>query len=358
MTMSSPGDRPALDDAAARILAAVGALVSEPVQTAASIAGGGNNAVWRVTTATRVLIAKSYACADGDQRDRLGTEFGMLSFLWNNDIRAIPRPIACDPTTKVALYEYLDGAKPVADELTPEDVCELAKFLSELWLLRDREGATNLPAASERCHRLSDYIAMIDRRRSRLQAAIETTDDAIARDAKHFLLGEFDTLFAQRRRSLEQRADFQQSRTLFELTLSPSDQGFHNALRTPHGWKFIDFEYSGWDDPAKMLADTLHQPGVPIPSSLHEAFLNQAFHGFATADWLPLRFQLVEPLVCLNWVLILLNEFIPEVQRRRTLAGKSNDWDAVRATQLGRAQGKLRQSAATESSTVKETCYG
>ena len=35
-------------------------------------------------------------------------------------------------------------------------------------------------------------------------------------------------------------------------TLSPSDFGFHNALRTPAGTMvFLDFEYFGWDDPAK-----------------------------------------------------------------------------------------------------------
>ena len=34
--------------------------------------------------------------------------------------------------------------------------------------------------------------------------------------------------------------------------LSPSDFGFHNALLEATGkLRFVDFEYAGWDDPAK-----------------------------------------------------------------------------------------------------------
>src|SRR5260370_15342476 len=46
--------------------------------------------------------------------------------------------------------------------------------------------------------------------------------------------------------------------------LSPSDFGFHNALRTGDGCtRFFDFEYAGWDDPARMVCDFFCQPAVP-----------------------------------------------------------------------------------------------
>ena len=40
-----------------------------------------------------------------------------------------------------------------------------------------------------------------------------------------------------------------------DLQISPSDFGFHNALRTNTGPVFFDFEFSGWDDPAKTIID-------------------------------------------------------------------------------------------------------
>ena len=38
--------------------------------------------------------------------------------------------------------------------------------------------------------------------------------------------------------------------------LSPSDFGFHNVIvEKDKILRFIDFEYAGWDDPAKMVSD-------------------------------------------------------------------------------------------------------
>ena len=49
-------------------------------------------------------------------------------------------------------------------------------------------------------------------------------------------------------------------------TLSPSDFGFHNTLRRPDGeLAFLDFEYFGWDDPAKTITDFLLHPGMQLP---------------------------------------------------------------------------------------------
>ena len=48
-----------------------------------------------------------------------------------------------------------------------------------------------------------------------------------------------------------------------QRTLSPSDFGFHNALRRPDGRVvFLDLEYFGWDDPAKMISDFLLHPAL------------------------------------------------------------------------------------------------
>ena len=43
------------------------------------------------------------------------------------------------------------------------------------------------------------------------------------------------------------------------------------------------------------------------------------------------------PLFGLRWVLILLNEFIPERWQRRVLAGASESWTDAKATQLALA---------------------
>src|SRR6185503_11886129 len=46
--------------------------------------------------------------------------------------------------------------------------------------------------------------------------------------------------------------------------LSPSDFGYHNAvLADDETVRFFDFEYAGWDDPAKLVCDFFNQVEVP-----------------------------------------------------------------------------------------------
>ena len=48
-------------------------------------------------------------------------------------------------------------------------------------------------------------------------------------------------------------------------SLSPSDFGFHNALLEADGrLTFVDFEYFGWDDPVKIVADVMLHPGMGL----------------------------------------------------------------------------------------------
>lgn len=53
------------------------------------------------------------------------------------------------------------------------------------------------------------------------------------------------------------------------LIISPSDFGFHNIIISNGKIYFIDFEFSGWDDPAKLYCDFILQPRVRIPKFLH-----------------------------------------------------------------------------------------
>ena len=103
--------------------------------------------------------------------------------------------------------------------------------------------------------------------------------------------------------------------------ISPSDFGFHNALVQPDGKLFfIDFEYAGWDDPAKTLCDFYCQPELPVPRSTWNQFAD-AMAGLA-ADAILERQRQEElfPLYQVKWCCILLNEFTVDAARRREFA--------------------------------------
>ncbi len=94
-------------------------------------------------------------------------------------------------------------------------------------------------------------------------------------------------------------------------TLSPSDFGFHNALRRPDGTLvFIDFEYFGWDDPAKTVADFFLQPAVPLPERLRRPFYRRLCDVYRPAADLGRRLPPIYALLSLKWCLIVLNPFL------------------------------------------------
>ncbi|HEY6000796.1 MAG TPA: aminoglycoside phosphotransferase family protein, partial [bacterium] len=120
-----------------------------------------------------------------------------------------------------------------------------------------------------------------------------------------------------------------------ERTLSPSDAGFHNTLLRQDGeLVFLDFEYFGWDDPAKLVADFFLQPQAPLAPPLRPGFLARLEPGFGGRPGFRARLALLYPLLALKWCLIMLNVYL-----RPALPGR----EAVenREGQLARASAAL-----------------
>ena len=121
-------------------------------------------------------------------------------------------------------------------------------------------------------------------------------------------------------------------------SLVPSDFGFHNSLRRKDGsLAFVDFEYFGWDDPVKLSADILLHPGRTLAAPQRQRFRRAACELYGADPSFAERLDAYLPLYGLRWVLILLNEFIPERWQRRVLAGASESWAEAKATQLALA---------------------
>jgi hypothetical protein len=118
--------------------------------------------------------------------------------------------------------------------------------------------------------------------------------------------------------------------------LSPSDFGFHNALVAADGaLVFHDFEYAGWDDPAKLVCDFFCQVEVPVPIDQWEGFSA----GVIAALGLPAaeqgRMALLLPVYRIKWCCIVLNEFLPAAAQRRAFA--NGDGEDRRRAQLEKA---------------------
>ena len=105
-----------------------------------------------------------------------------------------------------------------------------------------------------------------------------------ARRRAAFIEHELAPMWQQTAAQVEQRAAELGLPLLAEIPLedrclSPSDFGFHNALQSAARLSFIDFEYAGWDDPAKLVCDFFCQPAVPVPQEYWQTVVTVARDG-------------------------------------------------------------------------------
>jgi len=306
------------------------------VDSVVRLQGGANNLVFRAATAADDVVVKAYFHDVDDPRDRLHTEYNMLRFLWSHDLRCVPEPIAVDWNHRIALYRYVEGQRPKPEDLDRGAVVALADLLLAMWRLRKEAGATDLPQASEACPALSDYARAAWHRLGQLLSHLHG-GRGIDKDASTFVRGELQPRLERIEEALVEWQAGRQDRESYGLTLSPSDHGFHNALKTADGsWFFFDFEYSGWDDPAKMLADALLQPEVRLPAALHRPFLEYVLA--ESAEGVEPRLRKVLPAVHLKWCLTMLNVFLPAAQRRREFALSGLDLEKLKTVQLAKAR--------------------
>jgi hypothetical protein len=313
-----------------------GALIGGPVQVNRFFGNGRNSRIWRVRSGDRMFALKQYPSGRDDPRDRLAIEIGALRLMEDCHIEAVPRVLGIDRERGYALLSWIDGSD--VNEIADRDIDAAIDFLSAIHELGATPWGAEQPLASEACLSGAEIERQIEARLDRLErlnregALIEFIENSLrpklvqtVQKAHATVAGaglDFNTELPQEWRSLV-----------------PADFGFHNCLRRSDGsLAFLDFEYFGWDDPVKLTADILLHPGKPLRPMQRKRFWQAALCLYSSDPGFTDRLRAYLPLFGLRWVLILLNEFIPERWQRRVLAGDPASWDEAKARQLSRAR--------------------
>lgn len=332
-------------DEAGRIAAS---LLGESVVSLTRIGGGRNSQVYRVDLAgARCVVLKRYFRHNRDNRDRRLTESVALRFLHEQGMTCVPRLLVSDAARQASVLEFLEGVPVVPAQASRADLECLATFLVLLHRLTGVAAASSLPVASEAVFTLTELLETITLRLNRLRHVERKTP--IQRELDRFLTEDFEpTLEEVSAWATEQLGRHGCGSELLPIaarTLSPSDFGFHNALRRADGGLvFVDFEYFGWDDPAKTMSDFLLHPGMALSVEQRGWFLQRLLAGLGRSHALVPRLRVACVLYGLKWVMILLNEFVPEHLSRRLFADPSLRADEVQRLQLGKARDMLARS--------------
>ncbi len=300
-----------------------GRLLSMPIISLERIGGGLNSRVYLlITKDASKYVLKFYYRDNLSKRDRLKAEFLSLRFLWQNGVRCVPEPIAVNENKGCAIYRFIAGEKISPQKIVTRDIESAVEFFKELKNLKTA-GKLFSPASEaffSVCH-VYENIQMRINRLMGIERGGEEHDSLRNYLANDFIpFWESLTHWAKNKLS-DLGLSFVDSINKNDRTLSPSDFGFHNALRNKEGQIiFIDFEHFGWDDPAKIISDFLLHPAMSLDESLKQQFVTGILTLFKESTQLKHRVQILYPIFGLKWCLILLNEFIPADFRRRDFA--------------------------------------
>lgn len=312
------------------VLPLVEAMLNAPVDSIAPCVTGGNNRVFRVTSGKKSYLAKWYFGSAHDTRARLENEWLFLEYATSIHLPNVPYPVAKDAVANMAIYSFLEGHRP--DLITEDMVGQASQWIIKLNHQLDNPRARALHAASESCFSANAHIELLRNRLLRLKNYVNT-HAAFAQ-----MLAQMETLSLRYQEQLLRGYEAlglapQDPLPDEERCLSPSDFGFHNTLVSANGHvQFIDFEYAGWDDPAKMICDFFLHPGVPVNARWAPIFIEQLKPMRVDFDRMIARARLLYPWLGLRWCCIVLNVFVPEWAARRQFADPT--WNAAIAQDL------------------------
>jgi hypothetical protein len=299
------------------------------------IYGGGNNKVVSVQTKAGKYLVKTYYSHPSDTRNRLAAEYSFLSYAINIGLGCVPKPIFCDQKSNIGLYEFVEGRKLESFELTRQHIIEAVNFIKGLNARPDRDRA--LPTASEGCFSIEQHFLIVDKRLNRLLSL--PAESELERKVNSFV-SEIDSAW----KKIKDKVSVKSGSIFRELSnddrcISPSDFGFHNALLKDSGdICFIDFEYAGWDDPAKMVSDFFLQPAVPASLEYLDIFISETLGYSKNKTELTERTHLLFPVFKIKWCCLMLNEFLPDIAKRRQFANPTLDPEQSQLIQLEKTQ--------------------
>lgn len=310
--------------------------------------GGANNRVYRVPRADGDWVLKCYFQYPGDPRDRFGAEHAFYDWLQSRGIHRTPQPLAWCAERRLGLFTLVPGQKLLPEEVNAGRVREALEFAGEINASRSLPSAQAMPVASEACFSLDEHLACVDSRLARLRQI--STPDPVDRQAADFIQTELGPAWQRIRAAICETAAKSGARLDAALAhsnrcLSPSDFGFHNAILAPDGrLRFFDFEYAGWDDPAKLVCDFFCQPELSAPPDQWQTFVDQLEVWLDADAGLRLRARLLRPAYQIKWCCIMLNEFVRSGQARRAFAAGTGLAGDRKGTQLSKARNGLAKA--------------
>ena len=268
------------------------------------IYGGVNNKVYLAYNKYNKIIIKLCEEVNANLLDKYISERDFL--LYANEVSGdyTPKLVFADDINRCLLIEYIDGQEYKDGDDTLENVLDAAVFLRQLNDDIEKAKLFLKNDAKDGFFSVSQHILDVSNRIYSLSTEhLMPYEKKIAQTLLNRLSKKFDAL----KNSLE-AIEYEDSNPI--RCISPSDFGLHNAINRNGRPVFIDFEFAGWDDPAKTVIDFFLQPKINISNRYASTMMN-SYVNQIDKKYLAHRINILAPVLHLKWCTIILNVLNP-----------------------------------------------
>jgi hypothetical protein len=222
------------------------------------------------------LSNKNYVVKLFSKKNRLNF-IREVFFLTNlRNLKNIPKIISYDYNKKTLVLSYLSGKKIRKDQ--GKYLPQIFYFLRKIQVKKNKYVNKNkIIKSKEGCYCLLDHLKNSKMKINEIKKNKQFMKNSnflnfIKKLDNTYNLNEKNILKKYTKNNLKKEFNIK------KLILSPSDFGFNNILLKSKKLFFLDFEYSGLDDPCKLCFDFISNPNTKFTSQEYEIFT----HKFST----------------------------------------------------------------------------
>ncbi|MBN1660712.1 MAG: aminoglycoside phosphotransferase family protein [Anaerolineae bacterium] len=218
------------------------------------IGGGRNNLLYRATTMGCDMACK-FTMDDG--RDRAGREFNALTVLRQAGLDVAPEPIFLDRASyrqPVVVQTWLAGDGGTMPE-TDTDWQGVARHLAQVHSITPGTTSVDLPTCTV-------HARTAEQGKARVRDQVALLPDTAQPHTLRMLLGRLEA------------AEFP-GWAESPVTLCRLDNNVDNYIQRPGAWASVDWEYSGWGDPAFDVANLVtHVSWMSVAQERWDGFVD------------------------------------------------------------------------------------
>jgi len=276
--------------------------------------GGINSETYLIESNSNKFVLKIYIENNINNINRLKVENQFLNFLNECNINNVPKVITTNKKHNWLLISWIDGEK--IKKINHFLCSQLLDFLVNLQTYRNYESAINLPIASDAFFTMNNCLLSVNKRLIKLilkNQKICNVDKNLSLELTSFLKQNINNLSSLVNSIKESNVDKDYVLPLKDRILSQSDVGFHNIICKKNKVYFIDFEYSGWDDPGKLFCDLLIQPDHNVPLKYMQTLDLFVYNHIFKKNYSKERLFFMLELSRIKWSLIILNPILNNI---------------------------------------------